>query len=47
VLALVPQDYPDNKPVLEAAQASLKAGRAALQEARQLARQVVADLKAL
>jgi hypothetical protein len=46
VLPLVPQDYPDNKPVLEAAQASLKAGRAALHDARQLARQVVADLRA-
>ena len=46
VLPLVPQDYPDNKPVLEAAQASLKAGRVALHEARQLARQVVAALRA-
>jgi hypothetical protein len=47
VLPLVPQDYPGNKPVLEAAQASLKTGRAALHEARLLARAVVADLKAL
>jgi hypothetical protein len=47
VLALVPQDYPGNKPALEAAQAALKTGRAAVQAARDLARQVVADLKAL
>ena len=47
VLPLVPQDYPGNKPALEAAQAALKTGRAAVQAARELARQVVTDLKAL
>jgi hypothetical protein len=47
VLPLVPQDYPDNKPTLDAARASLATGRAALRDARELARQVVADLKAL
>jgi hypothetical protein len=47
VLALVPQDYPGNKPALEAGQASLKTGRAATQAAREVARQVVADLKPL
>jgi hypothetical protein len=46
VLQLVPQDYPENKPALESAHASLKAGRAAVHDARQLARQVVSDLKA-
>jgi len=47
VLPLVPQEYPANKPTLEAGQASLKTGRAAVQSARELARQVVADLRAL
>ena len=47
VLPLVPQDYPGNKPALEAAQTSLKTGRSSLQSARELARQVVTDLKAL
>jgi cell pole-organizing protein PopZ len=47
VLPLVPQDYPGNKPVLEAGQTALKAGRSALHDAGRLARQVVADLKAL
>jgi hypothetical protein len=47
VLALVPQDYPGNKPALDAAHAALKTGRAAVQAARELARQVITDLKAL
>lgn len=47
VLPLVPQDYPDNKPVLDTARASLQAGRTALHAARDLAREVVANLKAL
>jgi hypothetical protein len=46
VLPLVPQDYPDNEPTLDAARASLQTGRTALREARELARQVVTDLRA-